>query len=1136
MNRIFKIITVLVLGVLPLSVYAQMNIEDLHGQDREIRNGLHAGNLFRTTFYNDGTYGSVVSGVDIAGEWPINSGHIYLIDGNPFVGAEVRDTEGQLKHIMSTCRSSQVSYSTGDTGPNGEWWTFLPLPGFANADTNKIAMTKWPWSWPAQWPDKMNDPDDPGWVGSWNGYFGKNQTNAKEESYFVADDYNNAEFLFYPDSLDENRRGLGLRLYVRGFQWANALVEDGLFVLCDIKNVGTYNHDKMVFGYKVGNDMGSTMTANDAGDDSGSFNKDEDIAFLYDDYDDFADGSIGVGYFGGAFLESPGNANDGIDNDNDGAAGGGDVITEAMFLPIELQDGQQIIRIDYETFERTEETMTADTLEIEFGNIVYRFWPGKQMVEVPFNLFDDNLNGLIDESNGATFGEEGAEITTYLYVGQKCKNYLTGAGLNNLMIDEARDDGIDNDGDWEEKDDVGYDGTPYTNDSGEEDGLLTDGEPHFDRTDIDETDMLGLTSFALYRWETVPHYSDELVWEKLIPGLFDEQLNSQNVELFWGSGYFPLKAGQTERFSMALICGTNEQDLIRNKYWFGEAYNRNYQFAKAPDIPIVTAIPGDNRVALYWDDLAEYSEDPISGRDFEGYRIYRSTDPGWNDMKALTDFYGVETSIRVPLAQFDIKDNGYQGSAAVDIEGVHFWLGDNTGLVHSFVDTTAKNGFEYYYAVTSYDHGAPDKGIPPTECTKSISIYTTGEIVKGPNVIIARPEARAAGYMAADTTESGWLPGSTTSGGVFMKIIDPNLIQDRTYQVVFEDTLMQNGVYMYPYTKSFSWLDVTDPANPVTLVDKDTLYNGEELPLIHGIKLNVVNDEDLGANEDESGFAGADGVVNPNLNIYEYLWRPFRQGSNVGTPVAHDYMIIWGDPGISTTVEFDVSSSTHLEAVETNVDVINLITGEEIAFALYERDGEDGNFTAFTDGTRSDRLIFMEENSEGELIPTWSFEFTTSNSDDLTRIPRIGERVILYQYKPFLSNDVYQFKTKAQKADPEVAKAALENIRVVPNPYIVANSWEPKNPYGSGRGPRELHFIHLPSQCTIRIYNIKGQLVDTIEHNAFQSDDENPDLWTGTAIWNMLSKDELSISFGVYVYHVDAGDLGEKIGKFAIIK
>jgi hypothetical protein len=40
----------------------------------------------------------------------------------------------------------------------------------------------------------------------------------------------------------------------------------------------------------------------------------------------------------------------------------------------------------------------------------------------------------------------------------------------------------------------------------------------------------------------------------------------------------------------------------------------------------------------------------------------------------------------------------------------------------------------------------------------------------------------------------------------------------------------------------------------------------------------------------------------------------------------------------------------------------------------------------------------------------------------------------------------------------------------------------------------------------------------------------------GTAEWDMLTKDNLSIAYGVYVYHVEAPSVGEKVGKFAVIK
>ena len=74
---------------------------------------------------------------------------------------------------------------------------------------------------------------DPGWSGSWNGFFGKDLQNIQQESYFVMDDNNDEEFNnpeyniwdvgFKPDANDPTRNGLGLEVGVRGMQWQQFL-------------------------------------------------------------------------------------------------------------------------------------------------------------------------------------------------------------------------------------------------------------------------------------------------------------------------------------------------------------------------------------------------------------------------------------------------------------------------------------------------------------------------------------------------------------------------------------------------------------------------------------------------------------------------------------------------------------------------------------------------------------------------------------------------------------------------------------------------------------------------------------------------------------------------------------------------
>ena len=130
--------------------------------------------------------------------------------------------------------------------------------------------------------------------------------------------------------------------------------------------------------------------------------------------------------------------------------------------------------------------------------------------------------------------------------------------------------------------------------------------------------------------------------------------------------------------------------------------------------------------------------------------------------------------------------------------------------------------------------------------------------------------------------------------------------------------------------------------------------------------------------------------------------------------------------------------------------------------------------------------------------------------------------------KLFRRDDVFEFTTSAQKVSAELAKTGLDAIKVVPNPYVAAATWEERNPYTSGRGPRAIHFTHLPQSCTIRIFTVSGELVTTIRHESSMNN--------GTAEWNLLTRDNLSVSYGVYIYHVDAPGVGEKVGKFAIIK
>ena len=143
-------------------------------------------------------------------------------------------------------------------------------------------------TWPDQWPDKLDDPLDPGWAGSWNGYFGKDQKNAEQESYFVMDDAQDAEFFYFPDSNDLERRGMGLRCTQRGLQWNHILAEDVLFWLYDIKNISDYDLEKMKLSSKNFGKLINLVSENQINKNSGKeilakiYTTDEDPIELVD--------------------------------------------------------------------------------------------------------------------------------------------------------------------------------------------------------------------------------------------------------------------------------------------------------------------------------------------------------------------------------------------------------------------------------------------------------------------------------------------------------------------------------------------------------------------------------------------------------------------------------------------------------------------------------------------------------------------------------------------------------------------------------------------------------------------------------------------------------------------------------------
>ena len=748
--------------------------------------------------------------------------------------------------------------------------------------------------------------------------------------------------------------------------------------------------------------------------------------------------------------------------------------------------------------------------------------------------------------------------------------------------------------------------------------------------------------------------------------------------------------------------GDNLPDLVRNKQTVQTIYNQNYNFAKAPDLPSVWAYAGDGYVTLYWDDNAEKSVDRITGDDFEGYKIYKATDTQFTDAGVITDAFGT-AKFNIPIKQFD-EINEYEGFYPGHVDGIQFYLGSNTGLVHSWTDTNIINGHRYFYAVTAYDHGSIEKEILPAETSKFVTMDRGGNVITAKNVIAVVPDAPAIGHIDAPQ-EKDVYPITTPVGTGSMKIrtLDPSKIPDNNiYRIFFKDTRMnmvdddgdwaadthdvgtdgcsdyfedgfggcndfanpgasdenednwsdcgsdglcneqENGYdaiqnpdpnnddYDYnfnPYgTEGNGQFDVGENTENNGVADigepnLDIFDLDEVIPITTEFMVVNVTDNDLldtvvtWSNDLDGDLAQFDGMVldihnqnsiQPDGDLshfypesdfdYAFTFSPFSFGgiATQGVSYPRNYGLVFSDSAIystasvnllrengqTITIDSSVSNFKIIDLDNPNTDVdlaiidrtwnyyskatglpdsvpLDSIINSEFYFTPDQFDyfnivdtvagtWSDFGFAVSLFGSDyalklelakpghfsySDRIIFLENVGDTSFV-TWNI---TPGHDNIPNqhAPTTGDTLSLFTTKPFSSADVYEFISKGTSFDSQELKYLSKNIKVVPNPYIVAASWEGQNPYADGRGPRSIHFNHLPPQCRIQIFTLSGELVNTLIHNTSFDD--------GSYEWDMLTKDNLDIAYGIYFYHVEPMnealyDFKPHLGKFAVIK
>ncbi len=1095
-----------------------------------------------------------------------------------------RDNVDTLYYVQTHTREYNRDAPVG----GGMQWGFYPVSGYMNeaqaaadeipAMADKVGTFRYKDSWPqAGWPAVSNGKDtliyvdEDGDVG-WNGRFGHNVYKADLETYFVANDAQDLETIkenrfegrrYYPRGKDflmgsvepvtkqnnEPWGGIGLRAAVRGYQWTNPQAQDAIFFEFNITNFSDYTLPDVLFGYEVDNAVGGESA--DGADDVAYYKKQYEVnlTFVWD-YDFVpVGGGKEPGVIGFAFLESPGINDDDIDNDGDGLID--ELRTNTTTATTEKVHYTEIID-DLEAYKLYHDY--ADLSEEEFINSIGGEYHYPQDEDLDWRGYsDDNGNGQWDEGEAINddVGTDGLSPYDLIFYDGPDKNGTEANGRPDCIV-----------------------------------GLGS--EPNFGTTDVSETDQLGLQNFN-YIAGVMPVYTswgrdaygagnDENNFKMHYDGItatteeekFDKSMDEPlNFHMAFSSGMFAMPKNTTERVSiselhaydpLAGLRGSNPQApaLFRLTEVVNKIYEADYRFAQPPIMPKLTAIPGDGQVTLTWDKAAEiYTKEVMAQNvnDFEGYKIYRATDKQMSDPNLITDLNG-NFIFKHPIFQCD-KIDGITGAADFGlVNGTGYDLGDDTGITHSFVDTTAMNGVTYYYAIVAYDYGLPDlgDGVAPSENIIIIEKDAAENITAiSKNVAIVTPHKDAAGYVPAGV--ENYSSETFGSGYVIPEILDDKAVDGgSSYEITFKtvsESLDNVSIAKRYWTKGFDVYknDNDTPIYTETYTPGDKFHSGNiiEYESDYAIKPgNELKTELL----DGMVLKYYLSTVEPVLDTTKSNWRTGDGMIDISAPkrglnyLPYDYEIIFDDNAMAHTV--NVTSSDIKNALGKTISAGNLLFNETLPFyvknntlpdekttlVVYDKNG-NGNYDYDTD------LVFAgAPTDDGDAWGALAMEIDLSGRSDM---PADGDSYFVTFNRGFSDNDEISFTVKESDLfDADKVEEDMDDIKVVPNPYICTNRAEPSVMNRNFNQRRKIQFTNVPAQCTIQIFTISGVLVDEIKVD--HSTENSTQIYTdsernGNAEWDVLSREGLEVAAGYYLYHVKSEKTGDvKIGKFAIIK
>jgi hypothetical protein len=194
-----------------------------------------------------------------------------------------------------------------------------------------------------------------------------------------------------------------------------------------------------------------------------------------------------------------------------------------------------------------------------------------------------------------------------------------------------------------------------------------------------------------------------------------------------------------------------------------------------------------------------------------------------------------------------------------------------------------------------------------------------------------------------------------------------------------------------------------------------------------------------------------------------------------------------------------------IEVVDRDTTIVEIVDGDTVFY---------GQFSA---GDTTGRRIYVDNSVTNGFKYRYALVAYSADGEDgippVQNSKNVGSKDI---------DEVPNILSAIPHSPISTQASELDKIKVVPNPYLVVAEWE------LSQDEQMLKFTHLPQECTIRIVNAGGELMQTLNHGANSpiSSEES---------WNLRTYENREVAPGLYFYFIES-PLGSKAGKFVIIK